>query len=253
MIIGCSLSSCGSANNYTEDVDEVTLDLSFDEEPTEEQSDDQDEDPDLLSETESSEANETVVDETETVFQTEADAPEYIKAYASLLRQIMTREGYYEPLARFQLIYVDDDIIPELAVTTNDGHSTGAELYTFENGEAVLVGSFGSWGLLSYLPRGSVVIDAISQSGEMSEVVYSYSNGETEEIAKFYRTPSDKSVENSPMLYYIDGAKVTEVRFNSEYARAIPSEPIQAPSAEGEEKVYTINSDEIDLFLQENH
>ena len=70
--------------------------------------------------------------------------PSYREAYAKVLREYGS--------GKFDLIYVDEDDIPELVIAGGGNHVRNADLYTFYNGEAVYLGGYGAYGTLIYYP-----------------------------------------------------------------------------------------------------
>lgn len=84
--------------------------------------------------------------------------------------------------ARFKLAYIDEDDIPELIVSLNFMHICPADLYTYYNGEAVSVGSFGSFGVIYFRERTNAFLGSYYSSGYGGDAVYMLKNGKAEEI-----------------------------------------------------------------------
>ncbi len=86
-------------------------------------------------------------------------------------------EGYDEN-AQYQLIYLNDDDIPELAVIADFVHNSGAELYAYIDGKAEQLyvtengytsTQFGSWGAFYYLERQGKVEHFYDRNGGAGE------------------------------------------------------------------------------------
>lgn len=99
--------------------------------------------------------------------------PSWPEAYANVLK---TSSG------KFDLIYVDNDTIPELVIAEGGNHVSNAELYTFINGEAVHLGGYGAYGTLVYHPKDNYF------GGE--SVKYEMRGAQVYQIKKSYTSPA---------------------------------------------------------------
>ncbi len=72
---------------------------------------------------------------------------EVLGAYGSFLDEYAKEWEDYEGDGgpRFSLIYVDEDMIPELVIFDDLAHASFAKIYTYENGETVHIGDYGQY------------------------------------------------------------------------------------------------------------
>ena len=137
-------------------------------------------------------------------------------------------EGYDEN-AQYQLIYLNDDDIPELAVITDFAHSSGAELYAYIDGKAeqlyaltkdgYISTQFGSWGAFYYLERQGKVEHSYDRNGGAGEFGFVCEwDGTSAEMQILYTY--DIHIEffeegrNYETSYYIDDEPVTFEEYN---------------------------------------
>lgn len=140
-------------------------------------------------------------------------------------------EGYGEN-AQYQMIYLNDDDIPELAVITDFAHSSGAELYAYIDGKAEQLYTltengytntqFGSWGAFYYLERQGKVehfYDRNGGAGEFGFVCEWDGTSAEMQILYTYDTHIEFFEEGKPyeISYYIDDKSVTF----EEYSKAM--------------------------------
>lgn len=140
-------------------------------------------------------------------------------AWRQAYRQRLIEEdgiGHYD---EFQLIYVDDDQIPELWM-----NGFGPQLWTF-NGQQVNMMYISSYGDLKYLDRGGLFYTSSGRMGGYSDDVYSLRNGEFMLIAQgSYGAEDNINVQydenGSPIYrYYWGGGEVTEEGYQNELDR----------------------------------
>ena len=100
------------------------------------------------------ESDTTADDEAATVEVTEeppTDAPvsriDALESYAAILSE---KDG-----GNFDLIYIDDDDIPELAYFIGGAHLHQVAVYTYCNGSAVHLGEVGAYGTIAYSERNN--------------------------------------------------------------------------------------------------
>ncbi|MDO5551275.1 MAG: InlB B-repeat-containing protein, partial [Lachnospiraceae bacterium] len=82
-------------------------------------------------------------------------AANVLAAYADFLRSYSSSSQYEHPV--FQLIYVDDDDIPELTIAEDNIHASGVSIYTFYEGAVTLLGQFGGYGTCQYSRRNNLI------------------------------------------------------------------------------------------------
>lgn len=72
----------------------------------------------------------------------------------------------------FTLIYLDHDDVPELVIMDGKEHLSCAEIYTYNQGETVYIGSYGQWGWITYLEKEGIIFNPYEQGGSGSCGVY---------------------------------------------------------------------------------
>ena len=96
----------------------------------------------------------------------------YREAYAELLRQ---KESEYQYEHRFQLIYIDEDNVPELAYFQGASHMQGVELYTFYQNKVVSLGRKGAYGMIPYAEKKNRIFGYTGiNANEELEAQYTY-------------------------------------------------------------------------------
>ncbi|MBE7050923.1 MAG: hypothetical protein E7394_09225 [Ruminococcaceae bacterium] len=160
----------------------------------------QDEVPDNDTKTNASSETKT---ETKTDNQASNASSDYKSAYKEIL--LKASQSVSDPnLAFFDLIYIDNDDIPELVYNESTSHAFGAHLYTFKNGRAMAVnrtntydGSasnvYGGYGALTYLPRSGKFSSCYMGMGVNSVSVYTLENGKAVLQCEFYDNTGDMS------------------------------------------------------------
>ena len=137
-------------------------------------------------------------------------------------------EGYDER-ARYQLIYLNDDDIPELAVMTDCAHASGAELYAYIDGKAeqlytlseegYIDTQFGSWGTFFYEERQGMVYHFYDRNGGAGEFGFVCAwDGTSAEmqilhIYDMYIEYFDEGMDYAT-TYYVDGEPVTSEEYD---------------------------------------
>ena len=85
--------------------------------------------------------------------------PAWKKAYRNVVKQFEKQENFYTDSKLYQLVYVNDDKVPELVCSNGPMDS----IYTFYNGKAVVLyeggsGAGGDHGRY-YIPKKNIMID----------------------------------------------------------------------------------------------
>lgn len=149
---------------------------------------------------------------------------EYLKKYAAVLQNYVNdTDGDREFCPKFQLIYINDDSIPELIVTEDtSAHLAGVYVYTYVNGNAVNISedgfSYGSYGEIYYSAKKNMILSEVcAQSTNILEFYRISSNGREELICSFTFDAYEKAEK-----YYIRyanedgyGREVTKDTFSS--------------------------------------
>ena len=137
-----------------------------------------------------------------------SDPSAYLEAYAAILRQ---KDEEYQYDHRFQLLYIDDDDIPELAYFQGMAHMMGVELYTFYNNEAVYLDRIGAYGTIPYSERNNRIFGYTGiNANEELEAKYTYmiKDGALEQA------PDYKGYESVSATWY-GGLEINEENLNA--------------------------------------
>lgn len=143
----------------------------------------------------------------------------YAEAYAQFLTAYMTTKEYDKNYSRFQLLYIDNDDIPELAITSSSSHVASVSLYGYDHGNVVYIGDFSEFGNFMYSERGSIIKSNNFFNGHYdAQEYYLFQNNAAGTLVKrFYYDFS--FVNGRPNdLYYIDSVLVTKDVFDSQKA-----------------------------------
>ena len=99
---------------------------------------------------------------------TQAPSDDFCAAYAKVL-------SGEDSAVKFHLIYVDDDDIPEMVFIPGVAHLHQGHLYTYYNGEAVLLGTVGAYGTFPYSERNNRIFGytGMQENAEL-EAKYTY-------------------------------------------------------------------------------
>ncbi len=142
-------------------------------------------------------------------------------AYAEVIRN---SEYYSQEWSGFELIYIDDDDIPELGIACDDSHASGVELYTYIDGKAMPINEdggnniYGEFGHCSYAERGSMIMVDYSGQGDNGHVYFEMNGAKAVCIKHFAEDASD-----SPIIYYVGGmGEVDEETFYAELEKITP-------------------------------
>lgn len=145
--------------------------------------------------------------------ETYATVPKEVKtAYATLLKEHIAEIPAWDDMSLsidppvFQLAYIDDDDIPELAIADEGTFAAGVTLYTYINGHVQLLGEqLGSNGTIYYKERENQILCRTNKdSGDAYE--YEIINGVL--VAKRHSTMQMDMQGN--LSFTIDGENVSE-------------------------------------------
>lgn len=100
----------------------------------------------------------------------------WVDAYADVLTNYKNPVGFGS--TQFQLFYLNEDSVPELSIhCSSTFHHQGSDLYTYYNGQAVHLGSFGNWGSFSYREKQNRLFWSDAGSGVETYDFYQLQNG----------------------------------------------------------------------------
>lgn len=112
-----------------------------------------------------------------------AEEEAWKEAYIDYLSAITENE--IDSPAYFNLIFLNDDDIPELVTATWLSHAVQAKLVTFDGKKAVELGEYGQFGMFNYSEKSGMFDSLYSGSGSEYHTVYSFDGKEVSEICSF--------------------------------------------------------------------
>lgn len=166
---------------------------------------------------------------------------QYLDAYASFLRSYQIPKDT-KPM--FHLLYIDEDMIPELAVCdTNTYHGASVDLYCYNQGAVQKISSFGEYGSISYIKGKNLFCDGYTGAGGSHTYFYSIQNGIRVPLIQF------ETDDFNGTKYYINSAQVTEDIYKNQIQTW---NSIYDPdcSFAGYDKGYSLNETNINNMLE---
>ena len=101
--------------------------------------------------------------------------------------------------AKFELVYIDDDDIPELVYNTSSAHPSGVTIYSKSKSDVFVkklvycdpwlgttYSEFGEFGYAYYLEKSGKLLDYHRQHEEVTAVLYNMNDLQLHHIAKFH-------------------------------------------------------------------
>ena len=138
--------------------------------------------------------------ETTTVPTTEKKPTNYKEAYNQYLKNY--NGGTYGEHFRFELVYFNNDDIPELFVSEENAHFGSVKILTYTNGKVVQIYEGGKYGTLNYIERNSIVVESDLHQGIVTGYVKRIGDDGTAEVL-FSHTDNEGAVpEDSSDVYY---------------------------------------------------
>ncbi len=107
-----------------------------------------------------------------------------LAAYAKLLRSYTSSSKYEDPV--FQLIYVDDNAVPELVIAEESFHMAGASLYTYYQGQVVKLGEFGAYGYFLYSEGNNLIQYEDYHTGTVVNMFWEIEDGKAVLLKEFW-------------------------------------------------------------------
>lgn len=141
----------------------------------------------------------------------------YAQAYLEFLTEYVqnSKDGKGQG-ARFSLVFVDDNDIPELLLMEDDCHSKGVKVYTYYQDQVVELGAFGSFGLMQYVERAGLIFSHYMGHGESDNDFFEIKEGQAVLICNMHSTPYRKNGIDAN-LYEIDGVAVNEKTYRARW------------------------------------
>ena len=141
----------------------------------------------------------------------------YAQAYLEFLTEYAqnSKDGKGQG-ARFSLVFVDDNDIPELLLMEDDCHAKGVKVFTYYQDQVVELGAFGSFGLMQYVERAGLIFSHYMGHGESDNDFFEIKEGQAVLICNMHSTPYRKNgIDTS--LYEIDGVAVNEKTYRARW------------------------------------
>lgn len=141
----------------------------------------------------------------------------YARAYLEFLTEYVqnSKDGKGQG-ARFSLVFVDDDDIPELLLMEDDCHARGVKVFTYYQEQVAELGAFGSFGLMQYVERAGLIFSHYMGHGESDNDFFEIKEGQAVLICNMHSTPYRKNGIDTK-LYEIDGVAVNEETYQSRW------------------------------------
>lgn len=157
--------------------------------------------------------DETVEEEEEPVGEAEEFTQEYKELYADFVRN----HDEYDPdfPTRFELIYIDEDDIPELAMANGFFHPDMVTVFSIINGKVEEVCAVGEFGWMEYVDHGSKIHYTYNGSGANDDHYGSIKNGEYEETLDLFKVTDYAVVEEGVSTYAIDDREVSKSEYEN--------------------------------------
>lgn len=146
--------------------------------------------------------------------QTEVQDNQYLDAYAAFLRSYKIPKGKNSIKPKFHLLYIDGDAIPELVIAEDSSHANRSDLYGYNQGEVYKIGSFGGYGVFTYVHGANLFCETYAGSGTELTTFYTLQSNTAVPLIQFYAY--DNNDDWIYDEYSINNIPVTEAAYNSQ-------------------------------------
>lgn len=131
-------------------------------------------------------------------------------AYAEYLRKFYEEYPYETDKIKYDLVFIDSDNIPELAIIPSDAHAFGVIICVYNNGNVVETGEFGSFGRCRFNPYENLIFSTYMGQGEEESFFYRIEGSERVELLALHSTPQYEGLQYIGESYEVDGTAVSE-------------------------------------------
>ena len=139
-----------------------------------------------------------------------------LKAYYNFLKSYKFTT---DPSTRaFNLIYINNDSIPELIVFDGDYHAAGVKVYGYVNGKVKYISEFGGWGAFEYQEKKEVIRSYWVGQGNCIKNYYKWNGSKLSTIMTSNAIEELRPNGNFGYKYYINNKKVTRSKYKSSIA-----------------------------------
>ncbi|MCH5280152.1 MAG: hypothetical protein J1E61_01690 [Lachnospiraceae bacterium] len=161
------------------------------------------------------------------------------KAYREILLSYESG-SHLDFIPHFNLIYVDGDDIPELAIIDANRHLNSVLIYTYNGEEAVAIDEYGygQYGIAFYVPKENLILNSRDNFGDVYDSYHKIENSTDLTLVSFayYEDPSLNE------QFFIDQEAVTYEKYQAEMNSYIENKEIFTVSYENS---YEITEDNI--------
>lgn len=148
---------------------------------------------------------------------------DFMTAYNRYLKNY--NGGKYGEHFRFELVYFNNDDIPELFVSEENAHVGSVKIFTYTNGKVVQIYEGGRYGTLNYIERNSIVVETDLHQGIVYGCVKRIGDDGTEEVLFSHTDNSGAVPEGSDEVYYkIGDENVSKFVYEMEVFRRMPED-----------------------------
>lgn len=131
-------------------------------------------------------------------------------AYTEYLQKFYAEYPYETDGIKYDLVFIDIDNIPELAIIPSDAHASGVIICVYNDGNVVETGRFGSFGKCRFNPYENLIYSTYMGQGEEESFFYRIEGTKSEELLALHSTPQYKESQYIGEYYEVDGTEVSE-------------------------------------------
>ena len=131
-------------------------------------------------------------------------------AHAEYLRKFYEEYPYEADGIKYDLVFIDNDNIPELAIIPSDAHAFGVIICVYNDGNVVETGEFGSFGRCRFNPYENLIFSTHMGQGEEESFFYRIEGTESVELLALHRYPQHEGFQYIGEYYEVDGTEVSE-------------------------------------------
>lgn len=131
-------------------------------------------------------------------------------AYAEYLQKFYEEYPYKTDGIKYDLVFIDSDNIPELAIIPSAAHAFGVIICVYNDGNVVETGEYGSFGRCRFNSYENLIFSTYYEAGEEESFFYRIEGTERVELLALHRTPQYEGLEYIGRYYEVDGTEVSE-------------------------------------------
>lgn len=134
--------------------------------------------------------------------------------------------GEYGEKSRFDVYDINQDGTKELLLAENDSHADGINIISVnpKTGEKYIIGSFGSYGNMSYIYNNYEIISSYFGMGEFTSNVYKIYGNKLETVISLFDNEGAVVEESDEAEYKIDDKRVSKDEYDKAYKEYCESE-----------------------------